>query len=144
MPKAIEDVIAKISNLAREMEFFDLFTYIFTTRALEMEILRKSEARSPEEIRIVLSVTKHIDSTIFNAIRQLYPFLFSMEVKQGVEVGYHVLKVIHGIEKAQAELDMLILEDAMNGRIEKVYEELLKILIKSMVLSDKKLLKFRR
>jgi len=33
----------------------------------------------------------------------------------------------------QAELDMLILEEAAKGRVDEVYEELLKMLIKSIL-----------
>ncbi len=39
MPKALEEVIETISSLAQGIKFFDLLTYIFTTRALELELL---------------------------------------------------------------------------------------------------------
>ena len=134
MPKAsVEDVVAEISNLAREIKFFDLLTYIFAMRALELELLRESEKMDLERVQKILNITRHIDSTVVNSIRQLYPFLLALEAKEGVQVGEQVLKVITGIERVQAELDMLILEEAAKGRVDEVYEELLKMLIKSML-----------
>lgn len=144
MPKTIEDVVTKISNLAQEIKFFDLLTYIFTTRAFELELLKECEMRNLEKVQNTLNVTRRIDFTVFNTIRQLYPFLLSLEAKEGLEVGEDILKIIHGIENAQAELDMLILEEAMNGRIDEVYEDMLKMLVKSMILSGEKLLKPRK
>lgn len=144
MPKTLEDVVTKISNLAQEIKFFDLLTYIFTTRAFELELLKECEMRNLEKVQNTLNVTRRIDFTVFNTIRQLYPFLLSLEAKEGLEVGEDILKIIHGIENAQAELDMLILEEAMNGRIDEVYEDMLKMLVKSMILSGEKLLKPRK
>jgi len=144
MPKTIEDVVTKISNLAQEIKFFDLLTYIFTTRAFELELLKECEMRNLEKVQNTLNVTRRIDFTVFNTIRQLYPFLLSLEAKEGLEVGEDILKIIHGIENAQAELDMLILEEAMNGRIDEVYEDMLKMLVRSMILSGEKLLKPRK
>lgn len=147
MPKALEDVVARISNLAQEIKFFDLLTYVFITRAFELELLKECEIRNLEEVQNTINVTRRIDFTIFNTIRQLYPFLLSLEAKEGVQVGKDILKIIHGIEKVQAELDMLILKEAMNGRIDEVYEvydDMLKMLVKSMVLSNELLLKPRK
>lgn len=86
MPKALEDVVAEISNLAREIKFFDLLTYIFAMRALELEFLRESE-KMDLEVHKTLNITRHIDSTVVNSIRQLYPFLLTLEAKEGVQVG---------------------------------------------------------
>jgi len=130
--KSVEDVVAEISNLAREIKFFDLLTYVFAMRALELELLRASGAKSPEDTWSALNATRRIDSTVVNAIRELYPFLFSLEV-EGMQVGEQVLKIIYGIERVQLELDRLILEEAAKGRVEKVYEELLKTLVRSML-----------
>lgn len=71
-----------------------------------------------ERVQKILNITRRVDSTFLNAIRQLYPFLLTLEAKEGVQVGEQVLKVITGIERVQAELDMLILEEARNGRVE--------------------------
>jgi len=131
-------VVAEISNLASEIKFFDLLTYIFATRAFELKLLRASSARNSEEVRVVLSVTRHIDYTILNTIRQLYPFLFSLETKEGIHAGERVLKLISWIENVQAYLDRLILDEMANGRLDEVYEELLKRLIRRMLVSNEK------
>ncbi|MBO8181149.1 MAG: hypothetical protein H0Z19_11885 [Archaeoglobus sp.] len=144
MPKAVEDAVVEISNLAREIKFFDLPTYIFATRALEMELLKIIEARDPEDVQTVLNVTRLIDSTILNALRHLYPFLLLLEAKEGLQAGERVLKLITGIEMMQVELDRLILNDAINGRMDEVYDELLKMLIRGMLVSDEDLLKPRK
>lgn len=127
--KSAEDVVAEISNLVQEIKFFDLLTYVFVTRAFELELLRASCAKDLEDLWYALNTSQRIDFAVVNAIRQLYPFILSLEAEEDVQV----LKIIYGIERVQLELDRLILEEAAKGRVEKVYEELMKTLIKSML-----------
>jgi len=133
--RSIEDVVAEISNLAQEIKFFDLLTYVFVTRALALELLRTNLVKNPDALQNALNATRGIDSAVVNAIRQLYPFLLSLETEEGVQVGEQVLRIIYEIERVQLELDRLILEEGAKSRVDKVYEELLKTLIKSMLAS---------
>ena len=134
--RSIEDVVAEISNLAQEIKFFDLLTYVFVTRALALELLRTNLVKNPDALQNALNATRGIDSAVVNAIRQLYPFLLSLETEEGVQVGEQVLRIIYEIERVQLELDRLILEEGAKSRVDKVYEELLKTLIKSMLASS--------
>ena len=131
----MKNIIAEISNLAQEVRAtgfcFDPLTLIFVTRAFELDLIRTLGVKSPEDVWRILNLLRRIDTAVVSAIRQHYPFLLSLEVRKRIQIGDKILKVVHRIERIQSELDELILEAAKSGNVEKVYEDLFKMLIET-------------
>jgi len=128
---AIEGLVSRLINLAKDVRktgvCLDLLTYLFASRAFELELVKALKASRLEDVWEVMNARRGMDAAIVNAVRSLYPILLKLES----DVGETVLRVIHRLDDIQLEIDDFILKAAKSGKAEIAYQRLLEELLRN-------------